>query len=1285
MLSQNVRPFNRHQASVLPAVTLGLLLGLGSPWVQRATAQCQVTGNYTINCGGVVYRAVDDECVHYVDLAAHNASHPGVPLPDLKKTVPDNYDPQSIPTPVVVELTDYVDCTQTDHNFTDEAIFPAYAANHASRLMTISGKTFRVTGAPDDGFATYYYSYDLATGGTAGQPHLLMAELSNDQERYTSLQIHHPEGIVVSPGQPWLPPYTSEPTINPWGDPWYNLNFPRAEEGCVFGPDVGVDVYTGRELPIDNKPFNSTLIFHAKTATARVVVSSTGCTLNRSATDGGAVSRMWLFEFVDSMTDRYPQPVLPADPAQRRRIGIYMTHPWYFYAHYGTPVRLLSQRQDSLRRMVRHFKYAGCNYLVFNAINGADRSVKAWYDGSAYFDWNSAGDLVAELPPICQAEGVDLVPIITSLVRPTYNGGISWSNSSYQTGTDGNYVQAFGSNTLDPLRPEVQQYTKNLLTEIANRCSSSPSVRGLGIRVNGKIGTCYAADQDGTSGAKLAGYSSWDLQQFKADTGSSVPTSSPGAAYTWLVNHPTDWEAWLNWRCTRTRTFWLACRDLIRTYRSDWTFYVQCDLPSETPGTNIEWPATTPRDLLRASGYDPDMFANDTGIVISRGMMVAEDRFYVSTRWGSPWGSNHQNYRLFHFAPGLAEMYRTATGKACEFYQNYWEEVDNPYYEFGSPGDPNGFFRTNTPAAPGQAFYEGATMSVRRQDPDTMTWLGWNRPTLGHESDLRKFATAFRSLPAITPTAFAGTLEPVNSAIVARWHGDRLAVINDTTNSATITLHFSQAVPVGDELKDVVTGRKLVATTQLERQNVSFAAQAYSLNVFLYTPATGPVADFTTGPLPSDAPLTVQFYDASARVTNVTNYQWSFGDGSPTGSGPQPTHTYATFGTYQVTLTITANEGTFNATKPITLVPSPPIVSAEAPARGSSVSRLASVSVTFSEPVTGVQASGLNVNNSPATTVTGSGAGPYLFAGYAAPATGTVNVSLATGSIADLGGTAFAGDQWTYTLVGPPVPGVDNPSFEDSGGSYNGWQIVHVSGEWPDNPPLTNTNEWGVVTPYGTHFGGKITSGLTMDFYLGQVVGVTQFDARSTQADWQLASYAQLQCTQDNLPNPTGVHLVWEVGWKDDGSEPADIMSCDHYQTIANIDGTAAENDRSFHAVNGSGSITGVTGLRGVAVRAHLYNSGNWWWTFGNIDNVSFVITAQLPPTVPGDMDGDGDVDPADVTLFRSCMSGPQVTVSSGCNRADMDGDGDADQSDFGILQRCYSGIGAPANANCAN
>lgn len=77
----------------------------------------------------------------------------------------------------------------------------------------------------------------------------------------------------------------------------------------------------------------------------------------------------------------------------------------------------------------------------------------------------------------------------------------------------------------------------------------------------------------------------------------------------------------------------------------------------------------------------------------------------------------------------------------------------------------------------------------------------------------------------------------------------------------------------------------------------------------------------------------------------------------------------------------------------------------------------ASVSVTFSEPVTGVKAGDLKVNGSPATQVSGSGAGPYTFTGYRSPNGPNVQLRIAAGQIQDLSGNRFAGAAWQYRLV----------------------------------------------------------------------------------------------------------------------------------------------------------------------------------------------------------------------------------------------------------------------------
>jgi hypothetical protein len=88
------------------------------------------------------------------------------------------------------------------------------------------------------------------------------------------------------------------------------------------------------------------------------------------------------------------------------------------------------------------------------------------------------------------------------------------------------------------------------------------------------------------------------------------------------------------------------------------------------------------------------------------------------------------------------------------------------------------------------------------------------------------------------------------------------------------------------------------------------------------------------------------------------------------------------------------------------------------PAAGSTITELTEIEVTFSEPVGGVQASDLLINGAPATDVSGSLAGPYVFE-INQPGTGTVNVAWASGhGIRDFASAqnSFAGGSWSYTL-----------------------------------------------------------------------------------------------------------------------------------------------------------------------------------------------------------------------------------------------------------------------------
>ena len=84
----------------------------------------------------------------------------------------------------------------------------------------------------------------------------------------------------------------------------------------------------------------------------------------------------------------------------------------------------------------------------------------------------------------------------------------------------------------------------------------------------------------------------------------------------------------------------------------------------------------------------------------------------------------------------------------------------------------------------------------------------------------------------------------------------------------------------------------------------------------------------------------------------------------------------------------------------------------------------------------------------------------------------------------------------------------------------------------------------------------------------------------------------------------------------------------------------------------------------------------------GTVSSVTHTIRAGFvthatPPTpgMPGDYDGDGDVDLDDWSIGAACETGPVTgTLPPGCQAADLDADGDVDLADFAQFQQYLGG-----------
>ncbi len=117
-------------------------------------------------------------------------------------------------------------------------------------------------------------------------------------------------------------------------------------------------------------------------------------------------------------------------------------------------------------------------------------------------------------------------------------------------------------------------------------------------------------------------------------------------------------------------------------------------------------------------------------------------------------------------------------------------------------------------------------------------------------------------------------------------------------------------------------------------------------------PPVAPVAAFSGTPLSGTAPLNVGFTDQSSG--SPTSWSWDFGDGG-TATTANPSHTYSTAGTYDVSLTATNAGGSNTVVKTgyVTVGDPPPPVAPVAAFSGTPLSGTAPLNVGFTDQSSG--------------------------------------------------------------------------------------------------------------------------------------------------------------------------------------------------------------------------------------------------------------------------------------------------------------------------------------------
>lgn len=303
-------------------------------------------------------------------------------------------------------------------------------------------------------------------------------------------------------------------------------------------------------------------------------------------------------------------------------------------------------------------------------------------------------------------------------------------------------------------------------------------------------------------------------------------------------------------------------------------------------------------------------------------------------------------------------------------------------------------------------------------------------------------------------------------------------------------------------------------------------------------------------------------------------------------------------------------------------------------------------------------------------------AGPYMTSGYLRPV-----LDLERGS--GLGKTALS--QWANTFMNTVQSrtGVEpliycNVNYatnylDSTLSSRDVWIAI-----WPTNPDPQNGNPATGVFPtwafwqYSDHGSVPGISGnVDLDVFHGTLTELQAFVV--TDNDPPMIDRSPATLTPSVIVGLNAANQTFTIANSGAGTLSYSITDDADWLNVAPSSGTCTTETDTITVSYPTASL--AIGVYDATITIVDFAAGN------SPQTIDATLTV-LP--IPGDYDGDGDIDGADVNLFIPCLSGPDVVQPDpACEYKDLDGDSDVDSSDFGILQKCLTGPAVPATLGC--
>jgi len=523
---------------------------------------------------------------------------------------------------------------------------------------------------------------------------------------------------------------------------------------------------------------------------------------------------------IHRLADQLPETGVESPRERGRSFGSYWHDP-AVPMEFGATSYNPDDVYESFRRLIDYMEFVGQDTLCYPL---------AWRQGTLYSSEREEfrRGLGAERHPpgwleyvlyLCEKRGIAFIPLIffeeSNALSSKYGGAdersvAAGATTARMVNWDGTLSRGNPGEPprYNPVHPDVRQDLLARVTEVARLCGNSPAFKGVALQLGPSSSAWFASIQ--------CGYGDGAIAEFTRDTGIKVPVgrSGPGRfaeRARWLLSKRR--RDWVNWRCRRLRQLYGELASRLQSTKADLKLFLDIAFPQATsphPLLNLTaWGtrAQSLTELLREAGLDLSLFLDRPTNLVVRKVIRPLDAAYLRYRYGemglglsAPLADD-----LAYLSEGGQPLFGFPRLGAVCAYQHFESSIGILRPMRGFWWRPHAV-RGSHPLPATNRFLKPLTHAVAELDVTSLVLGGSSLATMGQEERARRFARAFRSLPAKRFADIPGLTDPVCGRELHDPTGHFFYLVNRMGVPVEAFLGFTRGDVV---VRDLVEGRDI--------------------------------------------------------------------------------------------------------------------------------------------------------------------------------------------------------------------------------------------------------------------------------------------------------------------------------------------------------------------------------------------------------------------------------------------------------------------------------------------